>query len=256
MKVAALDFDGTLHHPPQGFREEDIAAIDAWRNAGHLVISATGRSRSALAYAMTDSALRFDYRVLSNGGSATTGDGTELIYGYDIDGDILRAVLSQFGTREGLAIFGTTLGRIDGTFANTTGSDHPFTAHFTPMTDADIDHHRFAVIPVWVPDDEDLRAEVVAWAEGLGSVSVAQNQDYVDIMAPGRTKGSGIAELLSTVGFNRTDIELITFGDSWNDLSMHDIADVSYSFPHSPLEVQQATDHVVATVAEGLRRHM
>ena len=124
------------------------------------------------------------------------------------------------------------------------------------MTDADIDHHRFAVIPVWVPDDEGLRTEVVAWAERLGSVSVAQNQDYVDIMAPGRTKGSGIAELLSTIGLNRTDIELITFGDSWNDLPMHKIADVSYSFPHSPLEVQQATDGVVGSVAEGLRRHL
>jgi len=67
MKVAAFDFDGTLHHPPHGFREEDIAAIDAWRKAGHLAFSATGRSRTALAYGMRGSGLGFDYQVLSNG---------------------------------------------------------------------------------------------------------------------------------------------------------------------------------------------
>ena len=81
MKIAAFDFDGTLHHPdePKGFSPADLAAIRAWRDAGHLAISATGRSRSALAYGMRGSTLAFDYQVLSNGASATTGDNRELL---------------------------------------------------------------------------------------------------------------------------------------------------------------------------------
>ena len=97
MKVAAFDFDGTLHHPPHGFDQEDIAAIDAWRNAGHLAISATGRSRTALAHGMADSTLAFDYQVLSNGASATDGANRHLIFSHELDGAVLRAAVEQFG---------------------------------------------------------------------------------------------------------------------------------------------------------------
>ena len=256
MKVAAFDFDGTLHHPPHGFDPADIAAIDAWRQAGHLAISATGRSRTALAEGMRGSSLTFDYQVLSNGASATDGANRELIFGHEVSGDILRAVLAEFGDRDGLAIFGTTLGRADGVFANNTARAHTFTAHFAPMRIDDIPHHQFAVIPLWVPDDAGLRAEVVSWATTLGSVEVAQNQDYIDLMAPGRSKGSGIQELFGVLGIDRADVELFTFGDSWNDLTMHALADHSHSLPHSPADVQAATDRVIGSVSEVLGGYM
>ena len=81
---------------------------------------------------------------------------------------------------------------------------------------------------------------------------MAQNQEYVDIMAPGRTKGAGVIELIERLGFARADVELYTFGDSWNDMSMHAIADHSYSFTHSPADVRAATDHVISRVADAL----
>ncbi len=256
MKVAAFDFDGTLHHPPHGFNPHDIAAIDAWRAAGHLAISATGRSRTALAHGMAGSPLKFDYQVLSNGGSATDGDNAELIFGHEVSGDHIRQALAQFGDRTGMAIFGTTLSRVDGVFSNTTGASHDFTAHFTPMTVDDIPDHRFAVVPIWVPGRKRLRAEVVEWAQSLGTVEVAQNQDYIDLMAPGRSKGAGILELLDALRLPRPDIELFTFGDSWNDLPMHAIADHSHSFHHSPPEVKNATDHVIGAVSDVLLRYL
>ena len=121
------------------------------------------------------------------------------------------------------------------------------------MTRADIPEHQFAVVPIWVPTDEALRREVVAWGESLaGDYTVAQNQQYVDIMAPGRTKGAGILELLDRLHIDRADVELYTFGDSWNDMSMHAIADHSYGFTHSPADVRAATDHVIRRVADAL----
>ena len=261
MKVAAFDFDGTLYHRradgTHGFDDADLEAVRAWRAAGHLAIAATGRSRSALAFGMGKGLthpddLVFDYRVLSNGGSATTGDGAELIYAYPIDTAILETAIDTFADTPGMAVFGTTVGPVDGMFANTTGADDEFTAHFTPMTKADIPDHTFAVVPLWVPGDEALRAEVVAWAQRFDQVTVAQNQDYVDIMAAGRSKGAGVEDLLRTVGIDRAEVELYTFGDSWNDLPMHAAADHSFSFPHSPNDVQAATDHVTGSVAEAL----
>ena len=256
MKVAAFDFDGTLHHPPHGFREEDIAAIDAWRSAGHLAISATGRSRTALAHGMRGSELAFDYQVLSNGGSATDGANRELIFGHEVAGEVVRQTLDAFGSRDGLAIFGTTLGHVDGVFANNTGHTHDFTAHFQKMRPDDIPDHRFAVVPIWVPGNAELRAEVVDWASSLGTVEVAQNQDYIDLMAPGRSKGAGLVQLFDELRIPRSTIELYTFGDSWNDLPMHAIADVSHSFHHSPVQVRDATDRVIGSVSEVLGEYL
>ena len=112
MKIAAFDFDGTLHHPGDpngGFTPADLAAIQAWREAGHLAISATGRSRSALAYGMRGSGLTFDYQVLSNGASAATGDNRELIFGYTIVNDVssrdLQFADGQWARAKGIDTF-------------------------------------------------------------------------------------------------------------------------------------------------------
>ena len=59
-----------------------------------------------------------------------------------------------------------------------------------------------------------------------------------------------------TIGLRREDVELYTFGDSWNDLSMHDTADLSHSFLHSPEDVKAATNHVIGAVADALPRYM
>ena len=69
------------------------------------------------------------------------------------------------------------------------------------------------------------------------------------------TKGAGLRALLDgpLVG---QDIEVWTIGDSWNDLTMHALADHSHSFPYSPADVQAATDHVIGSVAEVLGGYM
>ena len=261
MKIAAFDFDGTLHFPGRGpgavFDRPAFAAIDAWRNAGHLALCATGRAGTALAHGLGGPADAFDYLVLSNGAVAAAATRhRDLIFSYPLDPAVLEAAVNEYGRRKGAAVFATTDGDVDGVFANNTGETSSLTDHFTPMTRADIPLHRFAVVPLWIPVDTTLRAEAVAWARGLERVTVAQNHTYVDIMAPGRTKGSGILELLACLGMDRGDVELYTFGDSWNDLPMHQIADVSHSFPHSPAEVRAATDRVIGSVAQVLPAYM
>lgn len=260
MKIAAFDFDGTLHFPGRGpgaaFDRPSFAAIDAWRNAGHLAVCATGRSGTALTHGLGGPADAFDYLVLSNGAVAAATERPNPIFSYPLDPAVLEAAVDEYEHRDGAAVFATTDGDVDGVFADNTGATSSLTGHFTPMTRADIPLHRFAVVPLWIPRDAALRAEAVAWARGLGNVTVAQNHTYVDILAPGRSKGAGILELLAALGIDRGGVELYTFGDSWNDLPMHAIADVSHSFPHSPAEVRAATDRVIRSVAQVLPAYM
>src|SRR5699024_306403 len=66
MKIAAFDIDDTLLFP-HGIAEEDIAAIRAWQEAGHLAVAATGKSLSALGSALQPYDLTFDYSVAFTG---------------------------------------------------------------------------------------------------------------------------------------------------------------------------------------------
>lgn len=264
MKVAVFDFDGTLHHPGAGISAADVAALRAWREAGHVSMCATGRSRSKLARGLAGAEGLFDFHVLSNGSAATTVD-DQLLYTHPVPNHVITEAVARFGTTPGLAVCGTTWGDNDAIFADTTADlsaedGRNLIAGFTTMSAADIPAHEFALLVFWLPHTAATTpantTEIIAWAEAHPEVNYARNANFVDVMAPGRDKAAGIIDVLAHLGHDRADVELYTFGDSWNDLPMHAIADVSHSFPYSPADVQSATDHVIESVGETLLSYL
>lgn len=267
MKVAAIDFDGTLHHE-SGISAADVAALRAWRDAGHVAMCATGRSRNELKRGLSGTGAAFDFHVLSNGGAATTHD-DELLFSHAVPHHVVAEAVDRFGDTPGLAICGTTWGTVDGIFAeNTQGAEgYELIAGFSTMTPADIPHHTFAVLVFWVPGSTGftdapahVSGEVISWIDSLNVngpvVDYARNADFIDVMAPGRSKGVGLSDVFGHSGWQRSEIELYTFGDSWNDMSMHTMADISHSFRHSPADVRGATDHVIESVGEALQNYL
>ena len=267
MKVAVFDFDGTLHHPDGGISAADISALRAWREAGHVAICATGRSRSKLRRGLAGAEGLFDFHVLSNGSAATTAD-DQLLYSHPVPNHVLSEAVARFGTTPGLAVCGTTWGDHDAIFADTTasntsgspGTGYELISGFTTISAADIPAHDFALLVFWLPSGAATTpgntAEIVAWAAAHPEVNYARNANFIDVMAPGRNKAAGINDVLAHLGHDRSEVELYTFGDSWNDLPMHAIADVSHSFPYSPADVQAATNHVVDSVGETLLSYL
>lgn len=256
VKIAAFDIDGTLRRGGT-IADKDIAAIDAWRSAGHLAISATGRSRSSLGRALAGIDITFDFNVLSNGGAATSRD-DELLFGHPISPALVAEAVREFSDVDGIAVYGTTFDAHDGVFANNTaiaGVGSPLARGFISMTPEDIHDHQFGVVPLWVPDNPELRIQLIERIEAvLPHATYTTNHEFVDIIAPGVSKGTGIHQLLEIAKIE--SCELYTFGDSWNDLPMHEVADHSHSFTISPDDVQQSTDHVIEHVADVLGNYI
>lgn len=98
------------------------------------------------------------------------------------------------------------------------------------MSPDEIPHHQFIGIPIWVPGDDALRQQLVDRIRSSFDCECVTNQDFIDIIPAGCTKGSGLAWLASHLGMPRSEVELYTFGDSFNDLAMHEVADESFSF--------------------------
>lgn len=249
MKLAAFDFDGTIIFR-HGIDAGAVGAIRAWQDAGHLAVAATGKSLSATRYALQGSDVAFDYSVLYTGAVVADGRGS-VLHSSALDAGTVRQVVEGLAGVDGIAVYGTMLEGRDTRFSSTVPSDLETTIlrDYRELKAHEIDLHEFIGIPIWVPGDDDLRLRVHSWVLDTFAVECVINQDFVDIVPAGTTKGAGLQWLVDHLGLSRDDLEVYTFGDSWNDLSMHSMADRSFSFPWSPDDVQAATHEVIESVA-------
>ncbi|MGP9724822.1 HAD family hydrolase [Corynebacterium sp. AOP40-9SA-29] len=262
-KLAAFDFDGTILFD-DGVHPDTCRAIRAWQDAGHLAVAATGKSLSAARYALQDVDIAFDYAVLFTG-SVVTGPGWDVLHHTPLPSESVRPLVEMLAGVEGIAVYGTMLHGRDVRFSTTIPDDPGTTIlrDFREMGFDEIDDHEFIGVPVRVPGNEELKLELVARireAVGSGGASGAVgadcvvNQNFIDVIPAGTTKQAGLDWLTGHLGVAREELEVHTFGDSFNDLPMHAGADHSYSLPWSPDEVKNATDEVIDSVAGTLHR--
>ncbi|MCQ9343391.1 HAD hydrolase family protein [Corynebacterium kozikiae] len=255
-KLASIDLDGTLFFNRQlalGTKE----ALQEWRRRGNIAVCNTGKSIEATKLAIEHEALPFDYYVLYTGAVVADKDFSPIIAD-TIPTSVVREVLGEFGARKGVAVFATTLDSPDVQLANNISSEGAtdLILDFVPLDVADLDKHQFVGIPLWVDLPEPEFVQVEQWLrENVGcAVEVHRNQNFLDLVPHGANKGTGLTHLRELVEQELGEtVEVHTLGDSWNDLDMHKVADVSVSFPHAPAEVQQAVDVVTESAVEYLR---
>ncbi|HIW92126.1 MAG TPA: Cof-type HAD-IIB family hydrolase [Candidatus Corynebacterium avicola] len=257
MKIAAFDFDGTILFE-DGIADDTLTAIREWRDAGNLAVAATGKSLSATQYSLRGYDLSFDYAAVFTGAVLTDGD-WEVLHRSTLDPVTVRRIVEDLSPVENISVYGTMLGGRDVRFSTTIPSEKATSilTDFLDMDVADIDtltDASFVGVPVRVPDNAPLRDRIHRDIMASYEVGCMVNQNFVDILPAGASKGAGLERLLGHLGVARDEVELISFGDSWNDLSMHAIADQAFSFPWSPDDVKNATGEVIGSVAEVLPR--
>ncbi|WP_296132680.1 HAD family hydrolase [Corynebacterium sp.] len=247
MKIAALDMDGTV------YVDEEITpacrdAIAAWRAAGNLAVSATGKSISSARGTLEEFGVELDYHVLYNGTVITTGN-YSIIQEEHLPSDVVGEIVQRFSGRQGINIYATTLTGSDALVWNGLANRESSMVPNARPTDLDSVGDT-VLLSLWIPDDEALRHEVDAWVSANFDVESSFNMGFYDIMPPGHNKGEGLTRLIGHLGIEGS--ELYTFGDSFNDLSMHAIATESFSFPDAAISDQ--VTHVVPDVAAGLHQ--
>lgn len=246
MKIAALDMDGTVY-VDENITEAVKEAIAAWRAAGNLAVSATGKSIANARGTLEPFGVELDYHVLYNGTVLTEGDYTVLQEEH-LDADTVTAIAERF-TGKALNIYTTGLTGADQiVWDGLSGQESSMVAGAQVGDLGDVAKRDTVLMSLWIPGDAALRQEVDEWVRANFDVESSFNCDFYDIMPPGHNKGEGLTRLLSCLGHE--EAQLYTFGDSFNDLSMHAIATESFSFPHG--EISGHVDHIVPDVAAGL----
>lgn len=251
-QLMAFDLDGTLIFDLR-IAQESIDAIRAWQEAGNLAVCATGKSIASTRHALEGTGLRFDYYVTYTGAVVTDAD-FRVLRARTLPGEVVQEVVQRMSGESGVAVYGTTLDTDDVRFSNRTGrASTEILPHFVEMDAAQIPEHEFVGVPLWVTDPEKidpLHEELSARYAGI--MDCHRNQTFLDLVPPDTHKGTGLAWLDEHHLGGR--YETYSIGDSWNDLGMHAWADHSASFPYSPQAVQEATETVVPTAAQWIRR--
>ncbi|GAA1472368.1 Cof-type HAD-IIB family hydrolase [Corynebacterium aurimucosum] len=246
MKIAALDMDGTVY-VNEDITEAVKEAIAAWRAAGNLAISATGKSIANARNTLEPFGVELDYHVLYNGTVITDGD-YSILHEEHLPSDTVQAIIDRF-TGLPLNIYLTGLTGADQVaWDGLAGRESSMVANTEVVDPGDVAKRSTVLMSLWIPGDAELRREVDEWVRANCDVESSFNCDFYDIMPPGHNKGEGLTRLLGHLGHE--EAELYTFGDSFNDLSMHSIATESFTFPGT--HITDEVDHVVPDVAAGL----
>ncbi|MGO1949367.1 MAG: HAD family hydrolase [Mycobacteriaceae bacterium] len=252
MKIAAFDFDGTILFE-DGISDPTLAAIRAWQDKGNLAVAATGKSLSAARFALEGYDVRFDYSVLFTG-AVVAGPEWDVLHRSTLAPATVQGIVDGLSGIDGIAVYGTMLGGRDVRFSSTIPDESRTSvlSDFREMATSAIDDQEFVGVPVRVPGDKSLRDRIHGEVTGSFDVGCVINQNFVDIVPVGTSKAAGLDWLVRHLGVS--GVPVYTFGDSWNDLPMHAVADRSFSFPWSPNAVKDATDEVIGSVAEALPR--
>ena len=224
MRLLATDLDGTLvfHH---AVGQADAEALLRWREAGNLLVLATGRSVRLVQHAVevarasTSIGLDYDYAVCATGTTVIDAAG-RVHRTRTLEADQVRAVVRAVGDIAAVPV---------SVFASTLERDYVLDDPIGLSTDQR------------TPPDRFTAALASGLEETVDGISCTRSTGFVDVTAAGESKGMGLgrlAELLADQGMEVSEVAAV--GDSWNDISMFEQADVPCAMAGAPGEVVEA----------------
>lgn len=250
VRLLALDLDDTLLTEELSIPRSVVSAIAAARDKGVQVVVATGRMfRSALPYART---AEVDGPLITYNGALVRA----------LDGRTLSHHPVPMAEAQELAL----LAAEHGLCLNFYIDDELYVSCMDERAEY---YHTISGVPAHVePDlcriltDAPTKALIVddppladAWRARLAchfgerlSVTTSKPR-FVEIMAPGVSKGVALAELAASLRIEPGNVMAV--GDSFNDLSMLAFAGISVAMGNADPAIQEQVDYVVASSQQG-----
>ncbi len=241
----ASDFDGTLcasdwETGEESYRDEDLEAIQKYREAGGLFGICTGRPLMAVIESL-EGLLELDFYIVSTGAQVLDHD-RNLLWERTISRDVAQAIFDRHASPNSVLLADT-----EQDFASVR-DEMGRGLRVAPS----LDEVRGKLLGVSVEcrGDEDAARAVCADINErfAGEVAAFQNLGSVDIVPAGCSKGEGMRIVRRALGIEA----MAGAGDSYNDLPLLSAADVAYTFVSSPAVVRNAADVVVNTLEEAV----
>jgi Cof subfamily protein (haloacid dehalogenase superfamily) len=252
MRLIATDLDGTLLDSSSAVTPRTRAALDAARHRGVHVVPVTARQPIGLRAIAADAAFE-GWALCSNGAYAVHLDDGRMLFAEELPADTIRTLAE--------ALRASIPGLL---FASVREGGETFVAQHGYAEIADLsDHKRDPATMGGVPLDQVLAAPslkfVIRHPElapaalfdtlrslGLtGFEATLSGAPFVEVMAEGVTKATGLARLCAHLGIDRA--EVVAFGDALNDVEMLRWAGHGVAMADAEPVVQDAADEITGS---------
>jgi Cof subfamily protein (haloacid dehalogenase superfamily) len=258
-KVVATDLDGTVVRSDGTISSRTRAALTAAREAGALIVVATGRPPRWLA-GIAEATGHAGTAICANG--ALTYDlANEQVVSYrELDIEVVRHVMERL--RADVPGIAFAIERVDGQFAH----EPDYHPRWEPENSTIIgDLEPVFDVPVskllgrveGAGSDDLLAMARAAIPPGIANLTHSSIDGLLEVMACNVTKASALEQLIAGQGLSAADV--VAFGDMPNDVEMIAWAGHGVAVANAHPEVLAAADEVTGTndadgVAEVLER--
>lgn len=254
-KIIFSDLDGTLINKEQKeLHEGNFEAIKRWRQAGNLFVICTGRNPIDILPTLKACDLEFDYLVLCNGASLYDKD-INCVYEREFPLELGKEILLECSKNHELVTFYCDEKELVMQFENdlvvidANGNKH---VNESEMTFEDYVKRAtcFKMLCLFQTNGYEhlYTYQDLLLIPNQDKISWFFNQNCIDIMVEGVSKGNGMNDLVQLLKIEKDNVYAI--GDSFNDVSMIEMAQHGCTFPHCPEILHKKANHVVSSVAE------
>ena len=225
VRLIATDLDGTLLDSTSSVTPRTRSALDAARARGIHVVPVTARQPIGLRAIAADAG--FDgWALCSNGAYAVRLDDGRMLFAEELPADTIRTLAEALRASIPGLLFasvrdaGETFVAQDGYAAIAALADHkrdPATMGGVPLDQVlSAPSLKFVIRhPELAPD---ALFDVVRSLGLTGFEATLSGAPFVEVMAEGVTKATGLARLCDHLGIDRADV--VAFGDALNDVEM------------------------------------
>ena len=253
--MVATDLDGTLLRADHSISDRTLAVLTKVREAGVIVVAATGRG--PLALPNFDRGGPIEIAVCSNGAAVVDVASGEVVDRRDLPGRTVATTFAELRSAIPGASFAWEA-------ANGFGWEPPFAAHGNILLDAYAAEASAAFDPgapvskAFVAHDclgYQALAQRVSEVMSVEAEVSSAGLPFVVITAPNVTKATALQELCDQRGIERTQV--VAFGDSWNDLDMLNWAGLGVAMGNANEDVKAAADEIAGShETEGVANYL
>lgn len=255
IRLVATDLDGTLLDPAGSVTPRVRAALDAARAAGIIVVPVTARQPIGLR-AIAEQAGFDGWALCGNGAYAIHLSTHEQLFAAEIAAPVQQRIARELGERIPDLLFASVrdAGEVfvaqDGYASVAHLSDHkrdPDSMGGVPLADVLAAPSLKLVIRHRTRTPSEIFA-VLRELDQTGFEATLSGAPFVEIMAEGVTKATGLSALCAELGIDQA--ETLALGDALNDVEMLCWAGRGVAMANAEPEALAAADEVTASNAE------
>lgn len=241
----ASDVDGTLFFRDlkPSYKANDLQAIQKFQKAGYFFGVCTGRP---LCHLDEMKKLNLDFYIVTSGAVLLDKD-YQIIEDYPISKNMARHIFNEYKNKAGVIIQSSSYTNFYTTFKEFENDCLCIIHDFD-----EIQEEKIYGVSLVINDENTAASLKEEINNRYPELEGFQNKNSVDIVKRGCSKGISLKRMQELLKVDK----MAGIGDSYNDISLIENADIGFTFYDSPKEVQEKATYLVESIEQAVNRLM